>query len=461
MIIIKTVSEKYFTYNGIGYAKIYQPLKQGVDSLGIYNIYDSRQQLINSSNFREFEVDGVIYGSIEELFVVLLSVVYYSVASSLVVDVQSKTDKGGYSGTSQDLKNELDTKIFEGAKTYQTKALLLAVDPVPSEGTPAKVSNDSVFGNNGYYSVVGGVWVFDSYLVENQIFQSNESNPVSGKAVFDEVKERIEEIPVKSINTSEDGFHFLDELGRSCFGVRNDGSIYISKLDTDTELMIKGLLGSSFDKVRGKRISILGDSISTLTGGGNAGLIYPQQYWGILESEQNCNTYVNAIGGTTIKVGGQGTAMSSDTRINTLNSEFEPELIFVFGGVNDFLQDIVIGNLGDTGNSTSFYGALDYMYRKIQTDYNARVFHILPMHNKFSQSGFTVPEYNGFNYLTDYIKAIREVAARYGVGIINTFDDSGITSFNIDELADDGIHVKSEGHRMIYNTIISETNNKL
>ena len=319
-------------------------------------------------------------------------------------------------------------------------------------GIPTAVRSGKTIGIIENNKVVEYIWATNDYTdeaLEKKVSISSSSNDF--------------------YETEEDGFHFVDEEGNSAAGINNDGSFYVAKFDTATENKIKALGGNVTveetttttitDKIAGKKIAILGDSISTSNG--SAGLTYPQQYWGLLESLQNCDVYVNASGGTTIKVGGQGTAMSDDSRINLLSTDFTPDIIFIFGGVNDFLQDIPLGSLGDTGNSTSFYGALDYLYSKLLTDYTARIFHILPLHNKFSQSGYTVPEYNGINYLTEYIQSIREVAGRYGVGIINTFDDSGINSYNIDVLSDDGIHVKAEGHQLIYDTIISETNNKL
>ena len=43
--------------------------------------------------------------------------------------LSEKTEKGGYNGTTQDLKDELNTAVFTGATTYQTEAELLAFSP--------------------------------------------------------------------------------------------------------------------------------------------------------------------------------------------------------------------------------------------------------------------------------------------------------------------------------------------
>tara|TARA_R110000744_G_scaffold370392_1_gene480964 strand:+ start:2975 stop:5374 length:2400 start_codon:yes stop_codon:yes gene_type:complete len=79
--------------------------------------------------------------------------------TNLAIDqVLLKTDKGAYNGTSQDLKDAIDSAVFDGALTYQTVADL-PIAPYPAEGTPAKVANDPTNSNNGDWSVSSGAWI--------------------------------------------------------------------------------------------------------------------------------------------------------------------------------------------------------------------------------------------------------------------------------------------------------------
>lgn len=78
MIIIDTISSEYFSFNGINFAKIYQPLQQGLEQVGIYNIFDTRQQLQNSTDFDEYEIDGVVYGTQALTIAALLPVIFTS-----------------------------------------------------------------------------------------------------------------------------------------------------------------------------------------------------------------------------------------------------------------------------------------------------------------------------------------------------------------------------------------------
>lgn len=92
MIIIDTISSEYFSLNGINYAKIYQPLQQGLEQIGIYNIYDTRQQLLNSTLYSEFEIDGISYGTQDLTIAALLDVIFnlfrtasYNITESAVI----------------------------------------------------------------------------------------------------------------------------------------------------------------------------------------------------------------------------------------------------------------------------------------------------------------------------------------------------------------------------------------
>ena len=86
MIIINTVSDSYFSYNGINHAKIYQPLKQGLEAISIVNVFDTRQKLNNSEIYDQYNIDGTIYGSQALAIEAMLPVIYNQILfpSSLI-----------------------------------------------------------------------------------------------------------------------------------------------------------------------------------------------------------------------------------------------------------------------------------------------------------------------------------------------------------------------------------------
>lgn len=160
-VIINTVNDRYFSLNGIEYPKIYQPLRQGNDHIGLYNIYDTRQQLLSSTRYSDFIIDSNVPSSQSNAISTLLDLVLeFKLSSDVLSIIDTKTEKGGFTGTSQDLKNEIEGISTEGIKHYQIKNFLPNAASLPS-GTVAKVVNDPDPAKNGYWSVSGGVWVKD------------------------------------------------------------------------------------------------------------------------------------------------------------------------------------------------------------------------------------------------------------------------------------------------------------
>ena len=200
MIVIKTVSEDLFSLNGLNYAKIYQPLKKSSTSLGFYNIFTG-VQLGEVEEFSNISVDGNFYNSLEDLNNVLSQTMFTSSLNQLRNEIAKKVDGGGYEGTVKDLKDEIDSKVFDGAISYQTLSELNSVSPIPENGTSAKVVNDNVSdSNNGYYSIVSGSWVKDFDLYENVIEALNISKGVTGKAVFSSYQDLKNDLAVLKLN---------------------------------------------------------------------------------------------------------------------------------------------------------------------------------------------------------------------------------------------------------------------
>jgi len=279
-----------------------------------------------------------------------------------------------------------------------------------------------------------------------------------GGATADIVAENVLEIEREflPITQTDDGnFIIRDELGNIVFIITEIGELIFNQLEAGTLFKLKTDLGVQ-NKIREDYVSILADSIGTSTGGG-PGIAESDTFGGLLRINDDCTIFRSAVAGSNLS-----TDFTDDARVNSLNSVNEPDTILVFGGVNDFLEDATLGSYGDTTTAT-FYGGLDVLCIKLQTRYpEARIFFMTPLHHKYTTAGGLVPEYNGTNYMTDFVDAIERVCKRYGISVINTNQNSGITCYNIDVLAPvDLIHVNEVGHQMIYKTIISETNLKL
>ena len=107
-----------------------------------------------------------------------------SISTTLIsLNLDLKTDTGGSTLSTQDLKDEIDALSFEGIKTYTSVSQLNAERPNPSEFETAIVNNRSISDDNGKYSVVNGTWTKYRSLVENEIDINNTTEAVSGFAV--------------------------------------------------------------------------------------------------------------------------------------------------------------------------------------------------------------------------------------------------------------------------------------
>ncbi len=237
-----------------------------------------------------------------------------------------------------------------------------------------------------------------------------------------------------------------------------NGEVSFEKLESGTKDRVKAQLqipsttttGTSVRRINSKKISILGDSISTSTGGG-AGIATEKTYGGLLIANQNCQIFRKAISGGTVQ-----TELNSFTRWGHLDDNYTPDVIFVFGGVNDFLNDVLLGQKEDLTTAT-FYGSLNVLCKNLVAKYTtSKIIWITPLHNNYSFSNNGSPELNSSTYLYKYVDAIIEICGFYGISIIDGFKNSGLTFQNAGLLTLDGIHPNEQGHKMLYNLIINE-----
>ena len=109
------VDSNYFTINGIRHARIYQPLLgQIATEVGIFNAFDTRQQLLSSTPFVEYTVDGFTFASADLLIIALLPVIYKYQGTGAVTGAPDWGDISGVLANQTDLQNELNNKSNVG-----------------------------------------------------------------------------------------------------------------------------------------------------------------------------------------------------------------------------------------------------------------------------------------------------------------------------------------------------------
>jgi lysophospholipase L1-like esterase len=115
------------------------------------------------------------------------------------------------------------------------------------------------------------------------------------------------------------------------------------------------------------------------------------------------------------------------------------EFVFVFGGTNDWTNNVAIGAITDTVK-TSFYGALNALIDGLITKYPTQSIIIAtPMHRQ----GDTVANTAG-STLKDYRDAIIAVGLKYGIAILDLYATSGFypdNTTNYNSICPDGRHL--------------------
>ena len=240
--------------------------------------------------------------------------------------------------------------------------------------------------------------------------------------------------------------------------------------------LLKGDLEKKYNKMKGKTIVFAGNSITTgyTSAGTSLNIPFPQKIRELL----HCNAINKGIGATKI-ASPVGNKKTTDFCQATRYTDFVypegktgviPDVICIFGGINDHTLDSPLGKLTDN-DETTFYGALKVMLRGllnlIKNDENAktktRICMFTPMqrftathpYGKFGSnaSDFFWNRYteitaegcmnkNNLGYrVKDYVTAIKEVCSLYGIPVLDLFSCSAIPSFLLDV---DGVHCTQE-----------------
>lgn len=292
------------------------------------------------------------------------------------------------------------------------------------------------------------------------------------------------ETPKQETPSEGDADFAICDEDENCIAVFEDGHIRTKNFNSkDIEPIEVTELKTLVEKYKGKRISILGDSISTFgtPSATNEDGVYCYSYYPTATcrySEDGVdsiafdvqNTWwmqlINRLGATLgineswrgTKVAGTGSsAFNSQTRINHLGENGTPNLIIVFGGTNDAGNSVTIGTF-DGGvyadyNTEEEIAALPVstfadaykamLIRLMYTYPTAEIVCLLPT---FTTSYYTIAA------LDNYVEVIKEACDFFGIKWIDV-RVSGITIFNKSSYLVDGIHPNVAGMTLLANKI--------
>lgn len=203
------------------------------------------------------------------------------------------------------------------------------------------------------------------------------------------------------------------------------------------------------------RIIFLGDSITAGAGAGTVENMYTAQ----IEKLTGAEVLNYGVGGTRIA---RQTKPSADPSFDkdflqrAQTMEKEADLVFVFGGTNDYGHgDAPIGAITDETPYT-FCGALNLLIDYLSGVYGVeKVWFILPVHRKNEDDphGEFGCKKIAAGSLSDYINAEISVLDNRGVEYLDLRDV--IPADKLDELTADGVHPDATGHKLLAEAIIS------
>ena len=182
--------------------------------------------------------------------------------------------------------------------------------------------------------------------------------------------------------------------------------------------------GATVSPWSGKIIDVMGDS----------NVAYNK--WQPLVAEAlGCSFLNHGVGGSKIaKPDSSSTqvSMCDDARINALDTSAAAWICGPWG-TNDWAQNIPIGSISDTVNTT-VYGALNIIAQKLRARAPTKpILWATPFNGDYDSprsAAWVDGETNGYGRVSDYSSAIRAVAMRYGFPLIDLNADCGWTKFN-------------------------------
>lgn len=136
----------------------------------------------------------------------------------------------------------------------------------------------------------------------------------------------------------------------------------------------------------------------------------------------------------------------------------EVEIVFIEHGINDFSAGRPIDNPENPLDVYTYAGALRYSIEKLRGAYpDLKIVLVTPLFCYFRVNGERVSDSEtsdfGYGPLVNYVEAELRVAEEYGLDCIDNFHNLGINSENIDEYAEDGIHLNEKGRELLANAL--------
>ena len=201
------------------------------------------------------------------------------------------------------------------------------------------------------------------------------------------------------------------------------------------------------------KIAFLGDSITQGVGAS----CEDKNYVSLVRDRLNCTVYNYGLSGTRIARQisiNRSTIWNYDFRLRLDVMTGDCDLVFIFGGTNDYGHGALhLGN-ANTNDENTFCGQLRLLIEKLIQKYGKnKLCFILPLRrfdeNAVCSKGENLNEIGAT--LAEYVDAMRQIISEYGIDFIDLYNN-GIPKPKTnegDEYTVDGVHPNDNGYRLI------------
>ena len=182
------------------------------------------------------------------------------------------------------------------------------------------------------------------------------------------------------------------------------------------------LLGDNGETYTDKKVLVIGDSISADAYGSYKKWVTNLIKKGKFEETNVTNSSQHATGFVATS---NGSYPNFITRMEAIADKSTYDLVVVFGGINDFIQNVPLGGeSGETDKTVYFKPAVDYFFDYLVNNFTqARICVLLPLRN------YNVYPNTAGNKQEVYSQYIHDVAKSYCLPVLNLTEESGFCPF--------------------------------
>lgn len=178
---------------------------------------------------------------------------------------------------------------------------------------------------------------------------------------------------------------------------------------------------------------------------------------------QSTFTYVKVIDdstslGTVTNIGYSGNTMARLPGIRVgfrlqVQQSYGSDIISIFGGTNDWVFNVPLGNVNDHNDTNNVSGACNYFIDLIEANSKESIlFFIIPLSRSRDTLGNEIETspVNRLGYtVEDYGNAIKAVCENRGIKYFNLYEIDGLLFSDIENWSDDGLHPNDVGQMRI------------